>query len=62
MIVEYYLLQKAWEEGLKAVDRAIWVMPRAIYRDLVQYKLIFKCRLGRGVESEMVKVQVSILP
>lgn len=33
-------------------------MPKELQRSLLEYKIIFKSRLGRGVESEMIKFQV----
>lgn len=51
--------QQSWEEGLRAVEHAMGLMPKSLQRDLVHYKLIFKSRLGRSVESDMIKFQVS---
>ena len=34
-------------------------MPKSLQHDLVCYRLIFKSRLGRSVESDMIKFQVS---
>lgn len=41
------------------MEYAVRVMPRALQRDLIHYKIIFKSRLGRSVESDMIKFQVS---
>ena len=50
--------QHSWEDGLKAVEAAIGAMPKELYHNLLHYKIIFKSRLGRGVESDMIKFQV----
>ena len=40
------------------MEKAFSVMPKFLHRYLVHYRLIFKSRLGRSVESDMIKVQV----
>lgn len=60
MVVNYHSLQEAWEDGLKAVEEAMWMMPKSMQRNLARYKLIFKSRLSRSIESDMIWFQVSI--
>lgn len=43
---------------MKAVELTMGLMPKDLQRDLVRYKIIFKSRLGRSVESDMIKFQV----
>lgn len=50
--------QRDWEKGLQTVDDAIWAMPKVISQHLFKYKLIFKSRMGKSVDSDMTKFQV----
>lgn len=36
----------------------MWAMPKGLHHNLLEYKIIFKSRLGRSVESDMIKFQV----
>ena len=73
-------LQGEWEEGLKAVEEALWVTPRTIHRymclsytyilrwkctfclfvgrHLAQHKLVFKSKMKRDVDGDMIRFQV----
>ena len=37
----------------------MWAMPTALHHELVDFKVIFKSRLGRSVEADMIKFQVN---
>lgn len=56
--VTFVQFQHEWEKGLQALDDALWAMPKVISQQLFKYKLIFKSRMGKSVESDMTKFQV----
>jgi len=53
--------QCLWEEGLRAVDHALWTTPKAIHTELIPYKLVFKARMGKSVESDLIRFQVGTI-
>ena len=56
--VTFVQFQHEWEKGLQTLDDALWAMPKVITQHLFKYKLIFKSRMGKSVESDMTKFQV----
>ena len=40
----------------------MWIMPKGVSRQLAQHKLLFKSRMGKNVEGDMVRFQVSMEP
>eukprot|EP00731_Ephydatia_muelleri_P020306 Em0013g33a len=59
LVFEMYFDQALWKEGLKAVEEAMQHTPKDIHRHLMQYKLVFKSKVGRSVDAEFVHFQVS---
>ena len=40
------------------MEDALWVTPRSLHRHLAEYKLIFKSRMGKNVQGDMIRFQV----
>ena len=57
--ITFVQFQHEWEKGLQTFDDALWAMPKVISHHLFKYKLIFKRRMGKSVESDMTKFQVN---
>jgi tetratricopeptide (TPR) repeat protein len=60
IVFQVYIDKGEWEEGLKAIEEAMSVTPRTIHRDLAEHKLVFRSKMGRNVDSDMVRFQVCI--
>jgi hypothetical protein len=45
-----------WGLGLKSVDEAIWFMPRSTHKTLIQYRILFKNKLGKSVVSDIQRL------
>lgn len=54
------LSQYNWKKGLQVVEDAIRVMPKTISRHLFMHKLVFKSRMNKNIEGDMLKFQVNI--
>ncbi|XP_065829852.1 cilia- and flagella-associated protein 46-like isoform X2 [Oscarella lobularis] len=48
-----YADKSEWAEGLKAVDDAIWIMPKSSFWILAKYRLLFKNKLGKSVIGDL---------
>lgn len=54
--------QHKWELGLKVVEDAMLTMPKAISHHLIKHKLMFKSRLGKNMEGDIMMFSVSCIP
>ncbi len=52
--------QHEWELGLKVVEEAISTLPKATSHHLIQHKLMFKSRMGKSVEGDVMIFSVSL--
>lgn len=51
--------QHSWERGLKVAEEAMLTLPKATGHHLIQHKLMFKSRLGKSVEGDIMMFGVS---
>ena len=54
--------QLKWELGLKVVEDAMLTMPKAVSHHLIKHKLMFKSRLGKNMEGDVIMFSVSYIP
>ena len=51
--------QHCWDLGLQAVEEAMLIMPKEIIHHLFKHKLMFKSKMGKNVEGDILKFSVS---
>ena len=53
--------QRKWELGLKIVEEATLTLPKATSHHLIKHKLMFKSRMGKSVEGDIMIFSVSFI-
>lgn len=57
ILLQVYIDKCEWEKGLELLDNAIRVSPKQLHRSLYEQKILFKSKMGRNIDGDMIKFQ-----